>query len=177
MIRTAIGCLGAIAVLMAGMSGPLRAESLYQAGQFKPLFADPRALKVGDIITVLVVEQATAESQANSSEDGDFTLNAGVTDASGSNRGGLDIDTGSRGAGKTVRTGKLRAQLSATVERLLDSGDFLIRGSQLITINGEQQKITVVGAVRPTDISAGNTILSTRIMDARIEFEIGRAHV
>lgn len=167
MRTAAVVCLS---VLCATCITVGHAESLYRPDAYRALTADPRAQGIGDVVTVLIVEAASAESSADSTEDAGFELSAGLTDASGLSRGGVSVDTGSVGSGRTARAGKLRAQVSARVDKVLDNGNLLIRGSQLITINGEQQRITVQGVVRPIDIAPDNTVLSGRMMDARIEY-------
>jgi flagellar L-ring protein precursor FlgH len=159
----ALSWLGALPLALAG--------NLYDANHFQSLVADHHAHRAGDVLTVLLVETSTAESVANSSETAQFGLKGSVTDATGPISGGADIAAQSRGEGRTVRSGKLRGQLSVRVERALESGDLVVKGSQLITVNGEQQRISVEGVARPLDIAADNTILSTRLVDARIEYD------
>jgi flagellar L-ring protein precursor FlgH len=80
-------------------------------------------------------------------------------------------DSASDGAGRTQRSGRLLAQLSVTVTEVLPGGDLLVAGQQSLKINAEEQVITLHGIVRPRDIDAGNTVLSGRIAQARIEFD------
>lgn len=148
----------------------VHADNLYDEKTFHPLAGDVRARHVGDALTVLIVEASSAESRANSSEDAGFSFGAGVNDASGPSSVGLDVESSSDGAARTTRGGNLRAQMTARVEKKLDNGDLFIRGRQLIRVNGEEQEINLEGAVRPVDISGGNVVLSSRIMDARIEY-------
>lgn len=144
--------------------------SLYDAHQFQPLTADRRAIGIGDPLTVLVVEIASAESRAETTSGSKFGIDAGSTDATGLARAGVSVDTDSSGTGKTTRTGSVKAQLSVRVEQKLESGNLFVRGQQLIVVNGEQQRIRVEGIVRPIDISADNIVLSTRLVDAKIEY-------
>lgn len=149
---------------------PAFAENLYDEARFRPLTADLRAREIGDLLTVLVVESSTAESRADSSESGDFSVEAGVTDDGAPSIVGFNIESDSNGAGRTARTGRLRAQLSVRVEEVLANGNLYVRGRQAITVNGEQQDIKLAGIVRPVDISSDNVVLSSRIMDAQIEY-------
>lgn len=148
----------------------LHAENLYDERSFRPLVADIRAREVGDPVTVLIVENSSAESRANTSEDASFSLNAGIKDATGPASAGLDVESNSDGAARTARGGNLRAQVSARVEKKLENGNLFIRGKQTIRVNGEEQEIQLEGVVRPVDIAGSNVVLSTRIMDAKIEY-------
>jgi flagellar L-ring protein precursor FlgH len=74
------------------------------------------------------------------------------------------------GRGLTQRQGKVLAQLTVTVKGVAENGDLLIAGEQLLEINNERQQIKVEGRVRPHDISDVNTVLSTRIADAKISY-------
>lgn len=162
--------LPALGLLMLQAS-PLQADNLYDERSFRPLAGDVRAREVGDSLTVLIVETSSAESRANSSEDSGFSFDAGVKDASGPSSVGLDVESSSDGAARTTRGGNLRAQISARVEKRLDNGDLFIRGHQMIRVNGEEQEIRLEGVVRPVDIAGANVVLSSRIMDARIEYK------
>jgi flagellar L-ring protein FlgH len=159
-----------IGVAFAAFAASGHCEDLYKSGRYRSFVSDQRAARVGDPVTVLIVETSTAESRADSAEDSEFGIEAGITDAVGTTHGGVSLDTESSGAGRTARAGRLTAQLTAKVERVLESGDLFIRGTQAITINGEQQIIKLEGSVRPLDVSAKNTVLSTRLADARIEY-------
>ncbi|MGH6883755.1 MAG: flagellar basal body L-ring protein FlgH [Hypericibacter sp.] len=162
--------LGVVLILFCAWAGTASAESLYSPSRYAPLISDHRARDVGDALTIVVVEAASAESRADTSSGSGFSVDAGLTDASGLAKAGVSVDTDSTGTGRTARTGSVTAQLSVKVEQKLESGNLRVKGSQLITINGEQQRINLEGVVRPVDISADNAVLSTRLMDARIEY-------
>ena len=158
-----------VAALVLG-AVPALAENLYQPAKAASLVSDQRARAVGDILTVLLVETTTAESKAGTSEDASFELQAGVRDASGANFGGLNLGSESNGEGRTARSGKLRGQVSVQIEQVLENGNVRVRGEQLLTINGEQQRISVEGLARAADIAADNTIASSRLVNAKIEY-------
>lgn len=159
----------ALAVTVA-FAAPTGAENLYDTSRAQSLVADERANKVGDVLTVLLVETTTAESRADTSEEASYSLEGGVQDASGITSGGVNLGTESNGQGRTARSGRLRGQVSVQVERVLESGNLLVRGEQLLTINGEQQTISIEGVARPADIASDNSIVSTRLVNARIEY-------
>ena len=166
-----------VAVLLRGMAilaltltaAGSRAESLYDPGLYRSLGTDRKAARIGDVLTIQVVETSSASSAADtstgrkSSIDAEFRLTRRPTTA-----GGLEVDSDFEGGGKTQRSGRLLAQMSVSVVDLAPNGDLYVRGDQLLTVNDEQQKIHVKGRVRPQDISPGNVVLSTRLAEAEI---------
>lgn len=165
-----LGCALWLSLIAVQLPALAATGSLYNPEEFRSLTADRRALQVGDALTVVVVEVATAESRAATTSDSEFGIDAGLTDASGPARAGVSIDTSSSGTGKTTRGGSVKAQMSVKVLQKLESDNLFVRGEQLITVNGEQQRIKVEGQVRPIDISTDNVVLSTRLVDAKIEY-------
>ena len=160
------------AILLAVSAASAAAQSLYDPKTFRPLTADSKAFRSGDIVTIQIVENASASANAD-------------TDLQRSNSGAAEMHfrspipiAGARatatgqfdGGGQTARTGQLLATLSVSVRDVLPNGDLLVSGEQLLVINEEQQRIDVEGRVRPQDISDQNTVLSNRVADARITY-------
>ncbi|MGT0244796.1 flagellar basal body L-ring protein FlgH [Burkholderia sp. GbtcB21] len=148
-----------------------RADALYQPDNFRPLIADRRASAIGDIVTVLVYEQSSASQTADTSTRAGFSLNGSVSTLyAGNNRAQVGAGDDYGGRGQIQRTGRLLAQLSATVVDVLPGGDLVVAGEQRIDVNGEKTGIRLNGRVRAIDIGPGNTVLSTRLADARIDY-------
>lgn len=167
------GCgLAAAAVALAvGAMNPAHAQSLYDAATFRPLTADQKAFRVGDVVTVQVMESASAAANADTGSRRSNSLGGQVIHAkSPAVRVGLETNGEFDGGGRTSRTGRLLAQLSVTVREVLPNGDLRLEGEQLLTINDEQQRINLEGRARPQDISDGNVVLSTRLSNARITY-------
>lgn len=155
-------------VLAAGGSA---AQSLYDEATFRPLTADQKAFRVGDIVTVQVVENATATANADTGSRRSNGVGANVVHAkSPAVRIGLETNGEFDGGGRTSRTGRLLAQLSVTVREILPNGDLRLEGEQVLTINDEQQRINLEGRARPQDITDGNVLVSTRLAGARITY-------
>jgi flagellar L-ring protein FlgH len=142
----------------------------------RSLFADPKASRIGDAVMVLVVETSSATNDASTASDrgSDVSL-----DASG-NVGdskipdialGVKTNNSFKGTGATSRGGSVRARISARVDSVLANGDLMITGHRVIIVNGEEQRITLSGLVRPPDILADNSVYSYNIAEARIAFE------
>lgn len=166
----------AAAALLLGLAclAPVaQAQSLFDESRFQALTADRRALRVGDTLTVLVFETASASQSADTvtEKNGGVNLAAGVTGTTNRNVG-VRVSTGDEftGKGRIQRSGRLAAQITVTVSEVLDNGDLRIGGQQQIVVNGETQLLQLAGRVRPVDITEGNTVASTRLADASITY-------
>jgi flagellar L-ring protein precursor FlgH len=139
------------------------------------LYADRRAQRVGDILTVEIVETATAQSNAQTALTSE---NKNKVDGGGSGAldfiplFGLDANQKSeqKGDGRTSRQGVLRARLTAKVIEVLPNGNLKIEGQRTVNINGEKQITILTGVVRPEDISPENTVPSYLIAEAQISY-------
>ncbi|MFT4171318.1 MAG: flagellar basal body L-ring protein FlgH [Rhodocyclaceae bacterium] len=148
------------------------AESLYSPSEFRALASDGKAYRVGDVLTVQIVENATAASNADTSTKRDNQINANLSLSNNPTiAGGINIGGDFVGGGTTQRSGRLLAQITVSVREVLPNGLLKIAGEQLLTINGEAQRIGIEGLVRPRDISDGNIVQSTRVSDARVTYE------
>jgi flagellar L-ring protein precursor FlgH len=145
------------------------------------LFTALRASRTGDLLTVRIVESATADSAANTAANRDSSLSLGVPnlfglenkDLGGADPGSLlsaSTKSGFAGAGTTNRRGRLATTISARVTDVLDNGNLVVEASRELIVNNERQVITLWGIVRPVDIDAENTVASTAISDLRVTF-------
>jgi flagellar L-ring protein precursor FlgH len=154
-----------------GLSAPLAwAETLFNESTYQPLVSDHRAGTVGDVLTVLVYEVASASASANSDSNAAVGVGVSASDGHTPVSGNLSVNNDFEGGGNLNRNGKLVARVSVTVKDVLPNGDLWVSGEQLIEFNNEKQNIRVKGKVRPLDISSQNTVLSTRLADADIEY-------
>lgn len=147
-----------------------QAANLYDPANPPNWTIDPRAARVGDPLTVIILESASAESRADSSEKNVYALSAGLSDSTNKIAGSVEFEQDGGGKGRTTRGGLVRAQITVQVIGRTESGDLAVRGNQNIVVNGEKQMISVEGVVRPLDITADNSVLSTRLMNADISF-------
>ena len=136
------------------------------------LVSNFKAHQVGDIITIMIVEEATANASANTSANNKSEMSGGpglgfldlVTSW------GLDTENKYSGTGSTNRAGNLKAEITARVVEVLHNGDYRLSGTRMVDINGERQLIEISGVCRARDITPANTIYSTYIADARIAY-------
>jgi flagellar L-ring protein precursor FlgH len=148
------------------------------ASRFADLSSDVRATQVDDLVTVLVVERASAVARGtvktNRESDVKASVGAagGITRAAGalSNLARASSETKLSGEGATSRETVLSTTLSARVTHVLPNGYLVLEGAKDVVVNSERQTVIVRGVVRPADLGAGNTVRSDRLaqMEVRI---------
>lgn len=152
--------------------------SIYQDSQASSLFSDIRAHKVGDIITIVLKEATQAKKSANNEikKGSDLTLNPIYAGGSNVSVGGVPLDLGYKDSMNTKResgadqSNSLDGSISANVMQVLANGNLVVRGEKWISINNGDEFIRVTGLVRAQDIKPDNTIDSTRMANARIQY-------
>jgi flagellar L-ring protein precursor FlgH len=161
----------AAAVLAASASGAASAADLFKAGSWPALAADPKAAVVGDSLTVVVIESASASnSTLNGSKKG-TRLSGQVAYGSNAEAAALALSGDSEGGGQTGRSGRMVAQIGVVVEEVLPNGDLRVSGKHTLKINGEITHIRLRGRIRPMDIAGDNSIISNRLAEAEIEYD------
>jgi len=157
----------------------IEAESLWAKGNKESLFVDLKAKKVGDLISVIVIEAASAVQKSSTKKSKDAELSGGPTAVEKGKKNFLDFIPyfGAKGKSKfkgdadTSRSGTLKANITAQVIKILPNGNLAIEGSKKLLINNEEQLLTISGIIRPEDIEADNSVLSTYILDASIKYK------
>jgi flagellar L-ring protein precursor FlgH len=153
----------------------LRAQDKLQIGA-PSLYTDIKAHRVGDLITILIYEDAKAENESNTETKKDATFNVG----GGPGIGPLDFIplfgvsgqgvSEYKGEGSTDRATRLRARMTARVTGVTPNGDLLIEGTRVIGVNDDKEALTLTGIVRPVDVAADNSVASYLIADAQITY-------
>jgi flagellar L-ring protein FlgH len=160
-----------VLVAMSFYSSLPSAKDIFDPKVHTGLVTDSRARAIGDIVTILVFESSSASNAAGLSADRGTSLRLGVAASNNDSKTGkLELNDESNSRGKVQREGKLLATLSVTVVDLLPNGLLLVSGDQRIAINNEVTQIKLSGKLRTTDISDANTVLSTRLADAQIQY-------
>lgn len=152
-------------------SGVSRAENLSTPSSTSALVRDIKASVVGDTLTVIIVQSAEARNSSRNARDRSSTASGSVSAGDLSEFFDLSLGRDYSGVGEVRRSESFVTQMSATVTGVMPNGDLLIEGGQSLQINGETTRIDVTGRVRPYDITGQNTILSSRIADARIQYD------
>lgn len=148
------------------------------------LYADQRALQVGDILTVKVEEFADAQREAGTSKKRLSEMNAEIEaflgmmtriqqiypsvepEALVGGGTGLGFDV----RGETGRSERLQATVPAMVKKRLPNGNLFLEGHRVILVNEEEHHFYISGVARPIDIDETNSVPSSRLADAEIEF-------
>jgi flagellar L-ring protein FlgH len=137
---------------------------------------DLRASQVDDIVTIQVVENASAvakgttKTQRASSLNASVTTLGGITRATGplANLAGVNGGNSVSGDGTTSRDMVISTTLTARVAAVLPNGTMLVESVKDLQVNSERQTITVRGIARPADISADNTVRSDRLAQLEV---------
>lgn len=133
------------------------------------LYADVKASKIGDIVTVLVMESASAQRNASTATSRSAKRN--ISSSIAPIKGSLGSSSAHNGSGSTSRSGEITATVPSMVMQVLPNGNLIIEGKRDLIINKDVESISVRGMVRPQDISPQNTVLSTQLADAQIRYE------
>ncbi|VAW00681.1 Flagellar L-ring protein FlgH [hydrothermal vent metagenome] len=159
-------------------------NSLWRVGS-KDFFRDQRANKIGDILTINIIieDKATIDNQTTRTRTNADTANAtkflglesqlnrilpdAVDPGSLINMGST---TSNVGTGKVDRSESINLTVAAVVTQVLPNGNMVIQGRQEVRVNFEVRELTVMGVIRPEDISSTNTIQHTQIAEARISY-------
>ncbi len=164
--------------------------AIFQAVQpmnygYQPLFEDRRPRNVGDILTITLQENVSASksSTANASRDGSAT--ATMTTAPrmlqglfGNARADLDASGANdfKGSGGATATNTFTGTITVTVKDVLSNGNLKVIGEKQIAINQGTEYIRFSGVVNPRTITGTNSVVSTQVADARIEY-VGKGYI
>jgi flagellar L-ring protein precursor FlgH len=146
---------------------------------------DVRAHFPGDLLTVIIDEQSKGRKAATTQGSNESSVSASVQDFFGIPAGAVkflprgfnpegivtaETRRESAADGKTTREGTLSARITVRVIARDGAGNLHIQGDKIVTLNSEDQHIVLTGVVRPEDIRPDNTVLSSRLADARISY-------
>lgn len=153
--------------------------AIFQVSQRGGLFDDDKARRVGDILTVLLVERTQARKSAatTASKESNVELQNPTLLGIPVTRNGTPIFNatvdGSRsfdGQGDSAQSNELDGSIAVTVAEVLSNGNLRIQGEKWIRINHGEEYIRLQGIVRPVDIGPDNSILSTQIANVQVAY-------
>lgn len=164
---------------MSSTTAPATSGAIYRTGAEVRLFEDLKAGRVGDILTVRLVEQtaasknsatstskATAATLANPTVFGRASTRNGVPLFEGSLSGDSSFD----GTGSSSQSNSLVGDITVTVVEQLPNGNLRIRGEKWVTLNQGEEFIRLSGIIRRYDIEPDNSVLSSKVADAKITY-------
>lgn len=150
--------------------------SIFQASDgYAALYEGTRARRVGDPLTIVLVERTSASKSAGSQLDsgGGFSItppSTGNLSLFNKSDASMSGNRNFKGSGTADQSNALSGEISVTVAQVLPNGTMLVQGQKRVTLNRGDEFIQIKGLVRPTDIDASNRIASTRVADARISY-------
>ncbi len=151
--------------------------AIYQAAQLRPLFEDRRARLVGDTIVINIVEKTAATKKSNTGAERSQDLSVSVPalfKVPGKTFQGMNVDAGSdskfAGKGESAANNTFSGTITCTVIEVLPNGNLLVSGEKLVAINQGEEFIRFSGVVNPATVTAANSVQSTQVADARIEY-------
>jgi flagellar L-ring protein FlgH len=159
-------------------------NSLWASGA-RSFFKDQRATRIGDILTVRIAIDDSAEVANTSARSRDNSENAGLSNFLGvENRLNsalpgtvdpgslldLESQSNSRGTGSVRRNEAIDLTVAAVITQVLPNGNLVIEGRQEVRVNYEVRELLIGGVVRPEDIGNDNTVRHTQIAEARVSY-------
>lgn len=167
MIALACSCVMGSAAMASAQ------QPLYDPETGASLFTNLKAYGVGDVVTIVIRENAVASSNAKTQTNNKQETSGGPGNGilGFVDIWGLDYENKYTGDGKTERSGSLFAEMTAQLVERLPNGQFRIKGRRAVRINGEFETIVVSGIIRARDIGPTNKVMSTSIADAKIIYE------
>lgn len=156
---------------------PVANGSIYQVRRgYQPLFEDRRPRAIGDILTIVLDEEVSASksSQSNANRSGSAGLEIGqipdIIDFLEDYGFDVSADNIFSGGGGSQATNSFTGTITVSVLEVMNNGNLRVRGEKQIAINQGTEFIRFSGVVNPRTITAQNTVPSTQVADARIEY-------
>ncbi len=151
--------------------------AIFQATSFRPLFEDTRARNVGDTITIVLNEQLNASKQSVSDAtrtDASTTTIPNIVGIPFKTLQGMNVTGNSSnqftGKGDSSSSNAFTGTITVTVVEVLSNGNMVVSGERQIGINQGSEFVRFSGVVNPVNVVNGNTVSSTQVADARIEY-------
>lgn len=140
------------------------------------LASDVHARNAGDLVTIVVLDQASATSQGATTQQRTSSANSSISSLFGAKSphnvlnslANINGQQQLNGQGTTSRQTTVSTTVSARVIRVLPNGDLIVEGAKLISINSEFQTVSLRGIVRPVDLGPGNSVGSNQVEDLEV---------
>lgn len=157
-----------------------RADSIWPSARGTTgMYADHKAGATGDILTIVVAESVAAQNSQSKKSTRESSIEDAVQkfiySGLGSHKGelpGMSLSGKSSysGGGDVSNSQSLSSRAAVLVTDVLPNGNLVIEGVRVVRFSGETQYVVLHGLVRPDDIARDNTVVSSNIADARVEF-------
>jgi len=153
--------------------------SIFQSNRDVALFENPVAGRIGDILTIHLVESTTASKKSSTNTKKATNATLGITNLFGRTptvkgvnplTAGMGDSTDFTGEGNTAQSNSLDGDITVTVAKRYSNGNLLIRGQKWLTLNQGQEYVRIQGIVRQADVQPDNTVVSTKVANATISY-------
>jgi flagellar L-ring protein FlgH len=147
--------------------------AIYQAAAYRPLFEDRRARHIGDMLTINIIEKTSAVKAGASSGNKSGTASFGMPGVLKGTFGGsvsTDAATKFSDADNQSASNTFTGTIGVTVTEVLPNGNLIVAGEKQVAMNKGVEFIRFSGMVSPDNIGTGNTVSSTQVADARVEY-------
>ncbi len=140
------------------------------------LYSDVKAGEIGDIITIVLMENISGSSTADARKSSNANGSAGGSVSSNfipfepTFNSGASVDYGSDEQNLSSQKQLLEGYMSVRIVEISPQGDLIVEGSRLTEINGEKHQMELTGMVRPNDVDGQNRVLSYRVANADISY-------
>ncbi len=153
--------------------------AIFQAGHDIALFENAIARRVGDTVTIHLMEETNASKSSSTTTSKTSTADMSAPTIAGLPvtvngtevlKMGVDNQTAFDGSGDSSQSNRLEGDVTVTVARRLANGNLLVRGQKWITINQGKEYVRIQGIIRPVDIAPDNSVPSSKVADASISY-------
>lgn len=153
--------------------------SIFNPATSMNLYSDGRAHRVGDILTIVLSEQTQSSKSAKTETDKTSSASITAPTILGEQAelfgkplsfSAPESTSEFNGEGSSDMSNSLNGNITVTVHDVLPNGTLVVRGEKWLTLNQGDEFIRISGLVRPQDISTDNTVVSTKLADARIAY-------
>lgn len=152
--------------------------SIYNIATARPLFEDRRARLVGDTLTINITEKTAAAKKSDTKADRSHETSLGIPTIAGlplkTFQGATlaaNSSTAFEGSGENTSSNNFIGTLTVTVIEVYPNGNLLVSGEKQIGLKEGEEFVRFSGVVNPITITASNTVASTQVADARIEYK------
>jgi flagellar L-ring protein FlgH len=153
---------------------PVANGAIYQSGGGLSWFGDRKALQVGDLLTVQLIEETRASKSASANSKKSSELDLPIPNLFNTPLPQFQSSLGSsnefKGEGGANQSNSIRGSITVFVSDVLPNGNLVIRGEKRLSLNQGEEYVRLTGVVRRVDISPSNTIESTKIANAQIAY-------
>lgn len=153
---------------------PTSGGGLFRSGYGGSLVSDRRAVRVGDILTVVLDESTQSSKSAGTSFGKESSVGVGIPTVLGKTYPDVETSAGAErdfnGSAKSSQQNTLRGSIAVTVHRVLPNGTLLIKGEKTLRLNQGDEFVRLAGLVRVDDINRYNQISSQSVANAKISY-------